>query len=148
MKEAVKIPVTGNGNIYSEKDAVMMREKTGVDGVVLGRGALGNPWLYKRVEAALDNKPLPAPPSFDEIKATLLKHFELELEFNRERAALLQMRRVACWYFGNIPGVVQFRTKANVCESVPEMRRLIEDFVPLLSHGEEAKITDEAISRP
>lgn len=130
VKDSVKIPVTGNGDIYSEEDAIRMKEETGVDGIVLGRGALGNPWIYNRVKAALTGKPIPALPSFQEIKKTLLKHFELELEHNGEYIGLLQMRKVSCWYFSKVPGVAEFRTKINVSSSVPEMRGLIEDFQP------------------
>ena len=135
VKESVRIPVTGNGDIFTEEDALQMKERTGVDGVVLGRGALGNPWIYKRIEAAFQNAPLPDPPTFGEIKETLLKHFELELKYEGDHIGLLQMRRVACWYFSKVPGVAEFRTKVNVCNSIPEMRRLIEDFEPTQKRG-------------
>ncbi len=128
VKEAVKIPVTGNGDIYTEQDAIRMKEETGVDGIVLGRGALGNPWIYNRVKAALNNESIPELPGFQEIKQTLLRHFELEMEHNGEHIGLLQMRKVACWYFAKVPGVALFRTKINACGAVPEMRALIENF--------------------
>ena len=132
VKQSVKIPVTGNGNVFTEADAIQMRDETGCDGIVLGRGALGNPWSYERINAAFHGKPIPPKPALSEIKKTLLKHFELELEHNGEHIGLLQMRKVACWYFNGHPGVAVFRTKINVSSSVLEMRRLIEDFEPIL----------------
>lgn len=128
VKEAVKIPVTGNGNVFTEVDAIKMRNETGCDGIVLGRGALGNPLVYKRIDAAIQGKPLPPKPELSEIKQTLLKHFKLEIEHNGERVGVLQMRKVACWYFNGLPGVAVFRTKINTCLSVSDMRHLIEDF--------------------
>lgn len=147
VKKAVKIPVTGNGDVFSEQDAIRMRNETGVDGIVMGRGALGNPWIYNRVKAALHNEPIPALPTFHEIKQTLLRHFELELEHNGPHIGLLEMRKVACWYFGKVPGVAQFRSKINVCSDVSVMRQLIEDFVPVKFEGRE-NVTLEAFDEP
>ncbi len=133
VKEGVKIPVTGNGDIYNEQDALKMVESTGCDGVVLGRGALGNPWIYPRIQAALAGKKIPPPPNFEEVRRTLLRHLELEIEHYGERYALLQMRRVGCWYFSRMPGVAEFRTKINVCDGLEKMRDLIQKFNPLLT---------------
>ncbi len=128
VKEAVKIPVIGNGDIHSGEDALRMKKIAGVDGVMVGRGALGNPWLFKNIKRALEGELEEPEPSFETKKTVLLKHFELELATRDEYTAVLHMRRIACWYFKNMPGAAEFRTHVNLCKSPAEMRKLIEDF--------------------
>ena len=136
VKEAVRIPVIGNGDVISGADAERMIKIAGVDGIMIGRGGLGNPWIFKNLESVLrGNGELP-PPSFAERKEALLKHFELELVHREEKMAVLHMRRIACWYFKNIPGVNDFRTAVNVCKGAMEMRKLIENFEPLQTVSE------------
>jgi len=131
LKEAVGIPVIGNGDIFCAEDAKRMKQMTGCDGVMLGRGALGNPWIYRQIQAVFEDHPAPEKPTFADVKAALMNHLALEIDFIGERKGLLQMRRVACWYFKDMPGAAQFRTKINVCQSVSEMKKLIDDFEPL-----------------
>jgi nifR3 family TIM-barrel protein len=128
VKEAIQIPVIGNGDVLSGQDAQKMLKITGCDGVMIGRGGLGNPWIFKSIENVLGGgSPLPEP-SHEEKKKALLEHFELELAHRPEKMALLHMRRIACWYFKNLPGVAEFRGAVNTCQTVEEMRRLIENF--------------------
>lgn len=130
VKKAVRIPVIGNGDVLCGVDAERMMRTADIDGIMIGRGGLGNPWIFKSIESALSgNGDLPAP-SFQEKKIALLKHFELELAHREEKTAVLHMRRIACWYFKNIPGVNDFRTAVNICKSSADMQRLIEDFEP------------------
>ncbi len=128
VKAAVKIPVFGNGDILSGEDAVRMKQVAGVDGVMVGRGGLGNPWIFKNIEKALAGGVSGPEPSFEEKKMALLKHFELELAYRDEYTAVLHMRRIACWYFKNLPGAAEFRGKINLCKTASDLRKLIEDF--------------------
>ena len=128
VKAAVKIPVFGNGDILSGEDAVRMKQVAGVDGVMVGRGGLGNPWIFKNIEKTLAGGLSSPEPSFEQKKMALLKHFELELAHRDEYTAVLHMRRIACWYFKNLPGSAEFRGKINLCKTAVELRKLIEDF--------------------
>lgn len=131
VKQAVKIPVIGNGDVLSGKDAARLKNTAGVDGIMIGRGGLGNPWIFKDIERALAEKPPLPEPTFQEKKETLLRHLELEKEFRGEKMALLHLRRIACWYFKNVPGVSEFKGRVNIAPELSEMKRLIEEFSPL-----------------
>jgi nifR3 family TIM-barrel protein len=128
VKDAVRIPVIGNGDIFTGDDAIRMKNAAGVDGVMLGRGSLGNPWIFEEVARALDGGAPIAKPTLDDKKKALLKHFQLELAHRDEKTALLHMRRIACWYFKNMPRASVFRTAINRCADITPMRKLIEDF--------------------
>ncbi|MFA6028940.1 MAG: tRNA dihydrouridine synthase DusB [Elusimicrobiota bacterium] len=128
VKRAVRIPVLANGGVMKGEDARLLAEATGCDGVVLGRGALGNPWLYRDCEAALAGLPPPPPPSLEDRRAALVEHLENELRFEGERAALLTMRRVCCWYMAGFPGAAAFRASVFVCEDPAALRALIDTF--------------------
>jgi nifR3 family TIM-barrel protein len=128
IKQAVKIPVIGNGDVLNGEDAKRLLETSGCDGIMIGRGGLGNPWIFKNVERVLNGGvPLPEP-SLEDKKKALLKHLELELAYRDEKMTVLHMRRIACWYFKNLPGVAEFRGAINVCQNVAGLKKLIEDF--------------------
>ena len=128
VKEAVRIPVIGNGDVLGGEDAKKMLALSGCDGVMIGRGGLGNPWIFKIVENVVKGgEPLRGATTAEKKKA-LLKHFELELVHRDEKTALLHMRRIACWYFKNLPGAAEFRGVLNTCQTVSEVRSLIEGF--------------------
>lgn len=134
VKQAVKIPVIGNGDVLSGDDAKRLIEVAGVDGVMIGRGGLGNPWIFKNIEKTLsgENASLETP-SLEDRKQALLKHLDLELENRAEHSVVCQMRKIACWYFAGTPGVVEFRGKINTSKSALEVRYLIEGFGVSLS---------------
>jgi nifR3 family TIM-barrel protein len=132
VKEALKIPVIGNGDVVGGVSAKRLKEVSGCDAVMIGRGALGNPWIYRQIDAALKGGPSrglsPSEgPSLAEIKQTLLHHMELEIQFE-PRTAHFRMRRIACWYFKERPGVAEFRARINRSQNLDEIRKLIEDF--------------------
>lgn len=129
VRDAVKIPVFGNGDVFDGPSAVRLKKVSGVDGVMIGRGALGNPWIYGQVEAALEGaNDFPAV-TFEERRKTLLEHLELEAVHN-PRTAHLQMRRVACWYLNKIPYAAKFRELINRSQTLQDVRRVIESFDP------------------
>ncbi len=131
IKRAVGIPVIGNGDVTDAQSALRLREISGCDAIMIGRGALGNPWIYREVEQALEgrNSPFTAT-DFAARKRTVLRHLELQIQHDGPRC-FLPMRRITCWYFRAAPGVAAFRDRINKSSNVEEMRGLIENFSAL-----------------
>lgn len=117
VKAAVGIPVIGNGDIRTGADAIRMMKVTGCDGVMVARGALGNPWVYRDVAAALAGEPPPPPPSIEERQAVLCEHFELLRELYDDRTACQRIRKVAAWFIGGTAGARELRGKLGTISS-------------------------------
>ena len=130
VKAAVKIPVIGNGDVVNGDTALRLRAVSSCDGVMLGRGALGNPWIYREVEAALNGESPPAPPTFKERKRTALWHLELQCQY--EARPVGPLRRILCWYFHGLPGVADLRNAICRAQTVEEQRAAVEVYSPRL----------------
>lgn len=126
VKDAVSIPVIGNGDVTDGLSALRLRTISGCDGIMLGRGALGNPWIYREVEAALAGDPPPPPPDFSERKRLLLRH--MELQQRHEERPIGHLRRIICWYVREALGVAEFRNRINRAQTIEEMRALVTTF--------------------
>lgn len=128
VKQAVTIPVFGNGDVTNGEKAKQLLEVSGCDGIMIGRGALGNPWVYKEIESAVNGTTSPIQPTWQEKKATVLKHLELEIQTEGEHIGVLRFRKIAAWYFKDIHGSAQLRAKINTLNTSKEMREAVEDF--------------------
>lgn len=128
VKEEVSIPVIGNGDVVDGPSAVRMKERTGCEGIMLGRGALGNPWIYREVEAALEGREGPGSPSRQERKKVLLDHIDLQCRY--EERPLGPLRRIIVWYLKEIPGAPQWRDAIHRAQSVEEMKGIVERAFP------------------
>ncbi|RSK25514.1 tRNA dihydrouridine synthase DusB [Bacillus sp. HMF5848] len=137
VKESVNIPVIGNGDVNTPQDAKRMLEETGCDGVMIGRAALGNPWMIYRTVKYLETGELMEEPSAREKIDVCLLHFERLVELKGERVAVREMRKHAAWYLKGIQGNANVRNGINSCETQTELVSLLTDFV-------EEKEVDEA----
>lgn len=131
VKKAVSIPVIGNGDVLDGRGAVRLIEASGCDGIMIGRGGMGYPWIYGEIAAALKNAQV-TPPTFEEIKLTLLRHLDLQIRHCPDQAHVL-MRRIACGYFKRLPGAGEFRNEINQAHTLEGIRRIIENFSPAVS---------------
>ncbi|MEE1200035.1 MAG: tRNA dihydrouridine synthase DusB [Christensenellales bacterium] len=121
VKNAVSIPVLGNGDIRSGQDAVTMLAKTGCDGVIVGRAAQGNPWVFREIRAALEGREA-LPPTPRERVEMALKHFDLQTALHGEKRGLLEMRKHIAWYVSGLRGASGFREKINTMQDGAAVR--------------------------
>ena len=126
VKEAVSIPVIGNGDIFTPEDAKRMMEETGCDGLMVARGAKGNPWLFKRINHYLDTGELLPPPSKEEVKAMILRHGMLQIECKGEYIGMREMRKHVAWYTAGFPHSSSLRNEINQVASLEELCALID----------------------
>lgn len=129
VKESVKIPVIGNGDVRTPQDAGRMLRETGVDGVMIGRGALGNPWMLYRTVKYLETGELLSEPSTKEKIDVCLMHMDRLIRLKGEHIAVLEMRKHAAWYVKGLRGGNDVRKQINHCETADELRRVLLTYV-------------------
>ena len=129
VKAAVKVPVIANGDIVTAADAASMYEETGCDLVMIGRGALGAPWIFTEIHALLhEGRTLPAPP-LSRRMAVLYRQTELAAKLKGEKVALLEARKHAAWYIKGIHGAAAYRQQVGMLESVEQLEELAFNIV-------------------
>jgi nifR3 family TIM-barrel protein len=127
VKRAVSVPVFGNGDIGSGRDALRMFEETGCDAVMVGRAAQGNPWIFAEITAALSGGDMPVVTPEMRIEAAK-RHFELEIRLHGERVGLLEMRKHIAWYVGGLRGAARFREHVNTLATRDEVLSALSDY--------------------
>jgi len=134
VKEAVRIPVFGNGDIYSVDDGLRMFKETNCDGLMLARGAYGNPWLFTQLRAALEGKDIPAV-TVEERLRQIIKHATALVGFKGERVAIREMRSHASAYIKGLPRASEYRERFHKLETLQEMIELVNEYGVFLQKG-------------
>ncbi len=127
VKEAVKIPVIGNGDIFTPEDAKAMMDRTGCDGLMVARGAKGNPWIFSRINHYLDTGELLPPPGLEEIKRMIIRHGELQMKIKGEVIGMREMRKHMAWYTSGLPHSAAVRNEINQVETLEGLKKLMDE---------------------
>lgn len=126
VKNAVQIPVIGNGDVDSPQAAERLLQLTGCDGVMIGRAAQGNPWIFQKINSYLENGIIPKDPTMQEKKEVILRHAQLQMQYKGEYTAVREMRKHLAWYTSGMPNSSRFRQNINTMESMEQLIEGIE----------------------
>lgn len=127
VKEALTIPVIGNGDVMQAEDAVRMMKETGCDGVMVARGAQGNPWIFSEIEYYLKNGKRKERPSIGEVKEMIRRHANLLLKYKGEFTGIREMRKHFAWYTAGYPNSAALRNQINYIETFAQLEELLEE---------------------
>ena len=127
VKEAVKIPVIGNGDVFQPEDAARMMGETGCDGVMIARGAKGNPWIFKRSLEFLRTGQASLSPSREEVREMILRHGRMLIEYKGEYVGMREMRGHMAWYTAGMPHSASLRREINQIETYEDMEKLLSE---------------------
>lgn len=123
VKKAVKIPVIGNGDIFSAEDAKAMKEYTGCDGLMVARGARGNPWIFREIKEYLENGNVIDKPTINDIREMIIRHAKMLVNYKGEYTGIREMRKHITWYTAGLPHSAELR---RMCNQIETMENLVE----------------------
>ena len=126
VKEAVKIPVIGNGDVTSPESARQLMETTGCDGIMIGRGAQGNPWIFRQILHWMETGEEEPKPDLDEVKAMILRHARMLVDYKGAYTGIREMRKHVAWYTAGYPNSAKLRARVNEIESLEALEDLIQ----------------------
>lgn len=125
VKEAVSIPVIGNGDLLCAEDVIKMQEQTGCDGFMIARGAQGNPWIFSQILHYFETGKHQEKPSFEEVRRMILRHARMMIEFKGEYTGIHEMRKHTAWYTAGYPHSSRLRAAVNTVESLEQLEELL-----------------------
>ena len=128
VKRAVSIPVIGNGDVFTPEDAAGMIQMTNCDGIMIGRGALGRPWLFGEIKHYLKTGRKLSPPSLDERYRTILLHLDKAISYHGERLGILEMRKHLAWYIKGLPHSAPVKNALQQCKDADSIREILEEY--------------------
>lgn len=131
VKEAVSIPVIGNGDVTDAYSAKAMMDRTGCDGVMIARGAEGNPWIFREVVSYLETGVIPPRPGLAEMRSTIERHCELQLAIKGEYTGVREMRKHLAWYTAGLHDSARFRQMINSMNTMEELLKSLDQIFPV-----------------
>lgn len=139
VKQAVKVPVFGNGDIFTVEDGLRMLAETGVDGLMIGRGADGNPWIFRELAAVLRGEERPAAPSLQERLAQAAEHLDMLIDYKGEHISVKEMRRHISAYLKGLPHAAEFRGRFHKVDTREQFMELLTEYAACAAHYYEAE---------
>lgn len=139
VKQAVKVPVFGNGDIFTVEDGLRMLAETGVDGLMIGRGADGNPWIFRELAAVLRGEERPAAPSLQERLAQAAEHLDMLIDYKGEHISVKEMRRHISAYLNGLPHAAEFRGRFHKVDTREQFMELLAEYAACAVHYYEAE---------
>jgi nifR3 family TIM-barrel protein len=128
VKEALSVPVIGSGDVVTPYDAKNMLTQTGCDGIMIARGARGNPWIFEQIKAYLENGLIKPKPEFEEVMDMMLRHCRLAVEYKSEYTGIREMRKHVAWYTSGFPGSAKLRDRVSEIESIEDLHGILEEY--------------------
>ena len=128
VKEAVSIPVIGNGDLLCAEDVTAMYEQTGCDGFMIGRGAQGNPWIFQQILHTFNTGEHLPKPSFEQVTEMMLRHARMMLEYKGEYTGIREIRKHGAWYTAGYPKSAKLRVAINEVETYEQLEDLLKSF--------------------
>lgn len=131
VKEAVSIPVIGNGDVFSYEDAKKLKEVSNCDGIMVARGSMGNPWIFREIQSALKGEKIPIVTPEDKIRMCI-KHYKLAIKNDGEYKAVREMRKHASWYIKGLPKCTEIRGTMNKIDNSEDVLNLLDEYAKFL----------------